>query len=589
MPLRPYQQRAYEAVINHIKKSTEPAVIEAVTAAGKSHIIASVAETIHTMSGGKSVLCLAPSKELVLQNREKYLSTGNPASIYSASAGKKCLKHPVVFGTPGTVKGGVDKIAGNIAAVIIDECHGVTPTIKDIIQRLRVFNKNLRIIGFTATPYRMDTGYIYEIDHEGQLVEETKRPYFKYLLTRITGHELIEEGFITPPKIGAASEHYETAHLETNRMGKFDQSEVDKATLGQGRLTSRIIEDIVEKSRGRGGVMVFASSINHAHECLESLPPELSDIVTGKTPQKERAKILKDFKAGRIKYLVNVSVLTTGFDAPNVGVIALLRPTESVSLLQQIIGRGLRLFEGKTECLVLDYAENIERHAPDGDIFNPKITAPKAKKDGAKIKCICPLCDYDNVFTRHIERLEYGYDEHGYALDLEGLPVKTETGEQLPVHYGRRCEGVIHKTGDRCSYRWTNKKCEECGAENDIAARRCISCNAEIVDPNTKLKEDFARKKADPYAVSTDKVLEWTVRDTVSSSGNPMYKVYFKTDYATPVAYFLYEKNFSNWKMLKEATNDMQEMPQTITYYKKQGSNFWEIVAYNRPEDENPG
>ena len=588
MPLRAYQQRAHDAVITHIKKSICTALIEAVTAAGKSHIIAAVAQSIYEMSNGKSVLCLAPSKELVEQNREKYLATGNPASMYSASAGRKCLKHPVVFGTPLTVKNATDKIAKNIAAVIIDEAHGLTPTIKKIIDELRVYNPNLRVIGFTATPYRLTSGYIYEIDDKGEPVEEANNPYFKYLLTRITGHELIELGYITKPIIGDNVDSYDTKNITINRMGNFVQSELDKATLGKGRLTSRIIADIVEKAQGRRGVMIFASSVKHAKECMESLPHGLSEIVTGDTPKKEREKTLKRFKAGEIKYLVNVSVLTTGFDAPNVDTIALLRPTESVALLQQCIGRGLRLLEGKTECLVLDYAGNIEKHAPDGDIFNPEITAPRKSDKGGKIKALCPSCGYDNVFSVHMDRLEYDFDENGYALDLEGLPVKTDNGDPLPVHHGRRCEGVIHTTGDRCGYRWTHKKCEECGEENDIAARNCRSCNAEIVDPNTKLKEEFVRKKTNPYEVSTDKVLEWHVQNTVSNGGNPMYKVTFKTEYALPVAYFLYEKNFDNWRKIKAATNNMQEMPKTITYYKKQGSKFWEILDYNRPVDEDP-
>jgi len=104
MSLRPYQQNAHDAVIDWVRMTTSPCLVDAATGAGKSHIISAVSETIHKISKGKRVLCLAPSAELVEQNHAKYIATGNEASIFSSSAGSKCLRHPVVFGTPGTVK-----------------------------------------------------------------------------------------------------------------------------------------------------------------------------------------------------------------------------------------------------------------------------------------------------------------------------------------------------------------------------------------------------------------------------------------------------------------------------------------------------
>ena len=144
--LRPYQRRAADAIIAHIRTSTEPCLIEAATGAGKSLIIAEIAGIIHRMSGGKHILCLAPSAELVEQNRAKYFATGEPASLFSASAGGKSLRHPVVFGTPGTVKNAISRFGAKFAAVIVDECHGITPTIRAIIDAIRQHNPNLRVI-----------------------------------------------------------------------------------------------------------------------------------------------------------------------------------------------------------------------------------------------------------------------------------------------------------------------------------------------------------------------------------------------------------------------------------------------------------
>ena len=133
--------------------------------------------------------------------------------------------------------------------------------------------------------------------------------------------------------------------------------------------------------------MLFAATVQHAKEVLDSLPPSLSAIHHGrKSPKADRDRIIEQFKAQKIKYLVNVDVLTTGFDADHVDVIALLRATESVSLLQQIIGRGLRIRHGKDDCLVLDYAQkNIDRHCPDGDVFNPTIKTKSAGGESVSI------------------------------------------------------------------------------------------------------------------------------------------------------------------------------------------------------------
>lgn len=385
MTLRPYQQSAHDAAWAHIRSSIDPCLIEAATGAGKSHIIAALAETIHNATG-KRVLCLAPSAELVVQNREKYLATGNKASMFSASAGGKELRHKVVFGSPLTVKNRISRFKQGYAAVIVDEAHGLTPTLIGIIESMREGNPNLRVIGTTATPYRMNSGYIFRIWPDGKSNDDrtTRDPYFVKLVDRITAPELIEMGFLTPPAIGkAGAEGYDTSGMKVNSRGQFDKADVDKAYHGKGRLTSQIVADVVTQCQHRKGVMFFAATIQHAEEVMESLPPELSALVTGTTSKRERDSVLRKFKARRVKYLVNVAVLTTGFDAPHVDCIAILRKTESAGLFTQIIGRGLRLDDDKPDCLILDYTSNIDDHFPDGDVFEPKIEA-KGKKKRAK-------------------------------------------------------------------------------------------------------------------------------------------------------------------------------------------------------------
>ena len=547
MTLRPYQKEAHDAVVSWIKKNRTPCLIEAATGAGKSHIISSIAKTVHDISKGKHVLVLQPSAELVEQNAEKYRATGSKCSLFSASAGEKSLRYPVVFGTPLTVKNRISRFGNQFSAVVIDECHGITPTVLSIIEAMREANENLRVIGLSATPYRMNTGYIFALWPDGKPVPEgeTKEPYFGACVYRIRARSLIEQGYLTPPVIGGIGvASYETLNMQVNSRGQFEASDIDRAFHGHGRKTAEIIADIVGQSRDREGVMIFAATVRHAEECMASLPPALSAIVTGETPKADRKRILASFKARKIKYLVNVSVLTTGFDAPHVDVIAVLRATESVGLLQQIVGRGLRLSPGKTNCLVLDYAQNLDRHCPDGDIFSPEIKVRGGDKGEAKLSCECPDCGIENEFSARPNEENYAVDKFGYFLDLDGLQIETEWGA-MPAHFGRRCQGKMTIAGDlvQCGYRWTSKPCPSCDAPNDIAARYCTTCKAEIVDPNEKLRLDFKQLKKDPTKIQCDEVTDWRIVPGISRAGKEVDRV----DVVTPY------RSFSYW-VLKHPT-----------------------------------
>jgi DNA repair protein RadD len=597
MTLRPYQQDAADAALEWMKRSAAPFVIDAATGAGKSHIIAEIARVIHDMTG-KRVLCLAPSAELVMQNREKFLATGNRASMFSASAGAKELRHPVVFGSPLTVKNRVSRFKDHYALVILDEAHGITPTVRDIITAMREGNPNLRVCGLTATPYRLGSGWIFQEHDNGRINGEDTAfsPYFAKCVYKIDARALIGMGYLTPPVIGAINASgYDTSGLALNSRGQFDADAVDRAYHGQGRKTAAIVGDVVAQAANRKGVMFFAATVKHAHEIMASLPPELSEIVTGQTPKAQRDSILKRFKAQQIKYLVNVSVLTTGFDASHVDLIAILRKTESIGLLQQIIGRGLRLHDGKTDCLVLDYTTNLEDHCPDGDLFAPVVKAGKACGGEGGMACICPSCSYENTFSSNPQYLAYQRDEAGYALDLDGHQVMSDFGP-IPVHFGRRCMGMVQagKRGEyeRCGYRWTFKECQHCNGENDIAARYCTSCKAEIVDPNEKLKSEFKALKRDPTRWQTDRVVSMSASPNISRSGNKTLRVEWVTPYRQFTTWVMPEakhiRGQSQWNAFDGATQCGTVAPKTVTYRKDVESGFFEIRAYNRPEDIEP-
>lgn len=582
MKLRPYQQESHDKAIAWMKTTTEPGLIEAATGAGKSVIIAAIANTLYQISKGKHILCLAPSAELTVQNYEKFLAIGEKASICSASAGRISVKNSVVFGTPGTVINRIEKFDDRFCAVIIDEAHGVTNTIKKIIEGMRERNQNLRVLGLSATPYRMNTGYIYDIDIKGVKVIEAIKPYFRKLLYCVRARDLIEQGFLTQPFIGAIhAEHYETDHMKLNKLGKYEHEDIDKAFVGHGRKTSLIIADIIAQSVNRKGVIIFAATIQHAMECMESLPDELSVLIIGDMPKKERDHKISEYKKQNKKYIVNVGVLTTGFDAPHIDVVALLRLSESPGLIAQMLGRGMRLDEGKENFLILDYAGNIGRHFPDGDIFKPNIETKQSAGAG-KLTVICPMCYTENLFAETPNEEGYQIDENGYCLDLDGKRIPTKYGF-LPGHYGRRCQSfatMVNHKPVQCEYRWTFKPCpnEECGAENDIAARYCVECKTEIIDPNEKLIDEYKPSVYDPYIKTKSAFISWQLQDKVSKFGNPMlHALIITTDRV--IDFYMVHDGWDHKKFIKE-TRTGSKRPTAISY-KKNNEGFWKIMKYH--------
>jgi DNA repair protein RadD len=171
----------------------------------------------------------------------------------------------------------------------------------------------------------------------------------------------------------------------------------------------------------------------------------------------------------------------------------------------------------------------------------------------------------------------------------------TEFGP-LSGHWGRRCMGLV-QTGargefDRCQYRWTSKECPHCEAANDIAARYCIECKGEIVDPNEKLLMDFKALKKDPTKLQTDEVLGMECKRGVSRTGNATMRVEFRTPYRQFVVWFQTEAKWSRgqvqWQAFRNATNNRNEKPSTVTYRKNADTGFFEVAAYNRPADTAP-
>ncbi|WP_404969613.1 DEAD/DEAH box helicase [Vibrio campbellii] len=468
--LRPYQADSVKAVIHYFRKHTTPAVIVLPTGAGKSLVIAELAR----LAKGR-VLVLAHVKELVEQNHAKYEGYGLKGSIFSAGLGRKETDQQVVFASVQSVVRNLDSFKNQFSLLVIDECHRVpdekTSSYQKVITHLRELNPGIKVLGLTATPYRLGMGWIYQYHTRGQVRTEESR-FFRDCIFELPIRYLLDENFLTPARMmDAPVLSYDFSQLKPANTGRYKEAEMDMVIDKAKRATPQIVEQIIQYAKERKGVMVFAATVRHAQEIHGLLPEGETAIVIGDTPTPERDAIIQSFKNRKIKYLVNVSVLTTGFDAPHVDLIAILRPTESVSLYQQIVGRGLRLSEGKSECLVLDYAGNSY------DLYQPEVGDPKPDSTSEIITIPCPACGFNNNFWGKL-------DSNGFLLE----------------HFGRRCQGYFEddETGERehCGYRFRAKYCGECGADNDIAARICHECDATLVDPDKKLKEALNLKDA---------------------------------------------------------------------------------------------
>ena len=467
--LRPYQQEAVERTVLHFRKTNDPAVIVLPTGAGKSLVIAELARIAK-----QKILVLAHVKELVEQNAQKYKSFNLEASIFSAGLKEKSLSHQVTFASVQSLSRNLDKLNEHYSLLIIDECHRVNGDKKSqygkVINALKEHNSKLKVLGLTATPFRLGMGWIYHHHYHGFVRGNSESP-FKSCIFELPLRYMIKNNYLTPPnEIDAAISHYDFSALSANAFGQYSSEDMNALLKSSTRATKAILEQVLEYSETREGVMVFAATVMHAREILSYLPEAQSALITGDTPNNERDKIINQFKAKQLKYLVNISVLTTGFDAPHVDFIAILRPTESVSLYQQIVGRGLRLSESKKDCLVIDYAGN------GFDLFYPEVGDKKGDSDNDPVQVLCPGCGFANIF--------WG---------------KTDSAGKVIEHFGRRCKGLLEDDDGlkaQCDYRFRFKECEECGAQNDIAARKCHDCGAIMADPDDKLRNALNLKDA---------------------------------------------------------------------------------------------
>lgn len=422
MQLREYQQRAIDMLYAWFEAGGRgnPCLVLP-TGSGKSHIVAALCKDALQSWPETQILMLTHVKELIEQNAEKMRLhwPGAPMGIYSASLNKKQLGEPITFAGIQSVRAKARQI-GHIDLVIIDECHLVSHKdeggYRRLLNELTAINPNLRVVGLTATPYRLGHGLITD-----------KPALFDDLIEPVGIEELIYKGFLSTLRSKGTATNLDVSGVH-KRGGEYIESEL-QAAVDTDANNRRVVREVIDRAGSRKSWLFFCAGVDHAMHIADCLTDEgiPAGCVTGETPKKEREQMLTDFKAGRIRALTNANVLTTGFDHPDIDLIAMLRPTMSAGLYVQMAGRGMRVKSHTDHCLVLDFAGVIATHGPITAVQPPKKGGDGNGEAPVKVcdNCgelvhptirICPACGFAFPLPEP-PKLELRHDD---IMGLEG-------------------------------------------------------------------------------------------------------------------------------------------------------------------------
>jgi DNA repair protein RadD len=386
MQLRDYQADAIESAYQFLRnRPGENPCIVIPTGGGKTPILSTICHDAVSKWGGR-VLVLSHVKELVEQSaatlRKWY--KGLDVGVYSAGVGSRDKRNAIIVASIQSIYSKGLDIAGSdpFDLVLIDEAHRI-PTDGDgqyqqLLADLSVANPKMRVIGLTATPYRMKGGYVCSADH-----------FLNDICYEVSVRELIAKGYLSRLTSKGSECDADLSSVSIQR-GEYSAGEMEAAF---DAIVDSAVAEIVTHAKDRKSVLVFCAGVDHAERVTELLRQSVGgegvDCLYGSTNKHDRERIVNSFKSGATKYLCNVNVLTEGFDATRVDMVVLLRATLSPGLYYQMVGRGLRLHEGKENCIVLDFGSNVATHGPIDAI---KVRGNKSEGTGEKPTRTCPEC-----------------------------------------------------------------------------------------------------------------------------------------------------------------------------------------------------
>ena len=365
--------------------------IVAPTGSGKAWICAGLCEDIVSRHPSVKILVLSHVKELLVQDAEKITQVWHdaPVGLYSAGLGSKDINTITVAGIQSIWKKGAE--LGRVDLVIVDEAHLISNTdsgmYRTLLAQLQEVNPKMRVIGLTATPYRLGQG----------MLTEGSEAIFTALLEAASIEELIRRGYLAK-----LTSTFTDMKLDVEGVrkvqGDYEKQELEERVNNLDNNT-RIVEETIRRAGNRRAWLIFCVSVSHAEAMRDEFIAHgiNAATITGKTSSAERERIFSEFKAGKIRALTNVGVATTGFDYPDIDVIVMARPTLSPGLYMQMSGRGMRVKSPGhyKDCLVLDFAGNIERHGAITKIIPPRRTISRKKSERPELGEMfkeCPQC-----------------------------------------------------------------------------------------------------------------------------------------------------------------------------------------------------
>jgi DNA repair protein RadD len=382
--LRPYQRAAIDAIYDYFGRASGHPVIVIPTAGGKSLVMAEFIRKVLEAWPDQRILIITHVRELIGQNHAELLRLWPvaPAGIYSAGLKRREIDAQILFAGIQSIHRRASDVQ-RADLILVDEAH-LIPRRADTMYRrflgdLATINPYIKVIGLTATPFRLDSGVL----HEGP------EALFTDLAYEVSVRELIDQGYLCPLVSKQTETQLDVTGVGT-RGGEFIASQLE-AAVDQDPITCAAVDEIIVYGRERKASLLFCAGIDHARHVSDAVRARGISCATifGETARQERDEIIGAFRRGEIRALASMGVLTTGFNAPHVDLIAMLRPTRSAGLYVQIAGRGTRLAPGKENCLVLDFAGNVARHGPI-DLSRPK--SPRGDGEGEAPVKTCPEC-----------------------------------------------------------------------------------------------------------------------------------------------------------------------------------------------------
>jgi len=435
MKARPYQSEAIASIFDWFAAGHDAPLVVLPTGAGKSFVLAEFIRQAITSYPDTRILVVTHVKELVEQDAAAIRRVWPHASvgIYSAGLGLRQFKPITVTSIQSIYKR--ESFYGRFDLIIVDEAHLIphasTGMYRKLLEKSAQANPDVKLIGLTATPYRLDSGVL----HQGE------GAMFDGISYEANVADLITAGYLCP----LTAQHGANVDLSGVRMvgGEFNLGQLGERMAAM-ELVQHHADLIIERCANRNAWLIFCVTVQHASAISAALKVRgiPAAYVSGETPNDERDQIIGDFKTGRLRALVNCNILTTGFDHPATDAVVMLRPTMSPGLYVQMVGRGLRLHESKTNCLVLDFGGNVRRHGFI-DAVEPPRKGKKSEAQEAPVK-ECPECHRLVAISLHVCECGHEFEiaprtnekeaHVGVMLAAQVAPTELDV---MRVYYGR--------------------------------------------------------------------------------------------------------------------------------------------------------